>query len=105
VSDLSMLQSGMQARIKTRSMGLKLIVVCGLALMMTIPALFIEGLVEDRTSRAADVVKEIGAHVGGQQIVPGADAGVIPYNIPAQSKSDFVKHGMYSCFPRVRPRM
>jgi len=98
VSDLSMLQSGMQARIKTRSMGLKLIVVCGLALMMTIPALFIEGLVEDRTSRAADVVKEIGAHVGGQQSFLGPTL-VIPYNIPAETKSDFVKHGMYIVFP------
>jgi inner membrane protein len=79
-------------------MGLKLIVVCGLALMMTIPALFIEGLVEDRTSRAADVVKEIGAHVGGQQSFLGPTL-VIPYNIPAETKSDFVKHGMYIVFP------
>ena len=98
MSDLSILQSGMQIRIKTRSMGLKLIVVCGLALMMTIPALFIEGLVEDRTSRAADVVKEISAHVGGQQSFLGPTL-VIPYTIPAQTKNDVVKHGMYIVFP------
>jgi len=50
MSDLSMFQSGLQTRMKSRSMGVKLIVVCGLALVMTIPALLVEGLVEDRTS-------------------------------------------------------
>jgi len=38
-----MLLSSLQSRLKTRSMGMKLIVVCGLALAMTIPALFVEG--------------------------------------------------------------
>ena len=37
-------------------MGVKLIVVCALALLATIPALYVGGLVEDRTQRAADVV-------------------------------------------------
>jgi hypothetical protein len=31
----------LRARIKTRSMGTKLVIVCALALVMTIPALFV----------------------------------------------------------------
>jgi inner membrane protein len=51
VSDLSMLQSSMHGRINPSSMGLKLSVVCGLALLMTVPALFVGGLVDDRTKK------------------------------------------------------
>lgn len=54
-SDQSMPQAGLQTRMKSRSMGVKLIVVCGLALLMTIPALFVGGVVGDISSRAADV--------------------------------------------------
>jgi inner membrane protein len=98
VSDFSRLQSGLQARIKSRSMGVKLIVVCGLALLMTIPALFVGGLVEDRTKRAADVIREISGHVGGQQTFLGPTLA-IPYSIPPQSQVDSAKHGMYLVFP------
>ena len=45
MNDLSPLQSGLPARIRSRSMGMKLIVVCGLALLMMIPALFVRELV------------------------------------------------------------
>ncbi len=84
MSDFSILQSGLTARIKSRSMGVKLIVVCGLALLMTIPALFVGGLVEDRTKRAADVIREVSGHVGGQQTFLGPTLA-IPYSIPPQS--------------------
>jgi inner membrane protein len=96
VSDLSMLQSSL--RMKSRSMGVKLIVVCGLALLMTIPAFFVGALVEDRTQRAADVIREISSHVGGQQTFLGPTL-VIPYNIPPQSPADHSEHGMYLVFP------
>jgi inner membrane protein len=79
-------------------MGMKLIVVCGLALLMTIPAFFVEGLVDDRTSRAADVIKEISGHVGGQQTFLGPTLA-IPFNIPPQSQSDVARHGVYLVFP------
>jgi len=79
-------------------MGVKLIVVCGLALLMTIPALFVGALVEDRTKRATDVIKEISGHVGGQQIFLGPTLA-IPYNISPRSPVDFAKHGMYLVFP------
>src|SRR5260370_15680398 len=90
--------SNLQAGIKSRSLGVKLIVVCGLALLMTIPALFVGGLIEDRTERAADVMREISGHVGGQQTFLGPTL-TIPYNIPSQSRVDFPKRGMYLVFP------
>jgi inner membrane protein len=98
VSDFSMLQSALQSKINTRSMGLKLIVVCGLAVVMIIPALFVWALVEDRTKRAADVIKEISGHVGGPQTFLGPVLA-IPYNIPARSPLESSKHGMYLVFP------
>ena len=98
MSDFSIPHSALQARIKSRSMGVKLIVVCGLALLMTIPALFVGGLIEDRTGRAADVIKEISVDVGGQQTFLGPTLA-IPYTIPPQSHADLTKHGMYLVFP------
>jgi inner membrane protein len=98
VSDFSMLQSSLESRIKSRSMGVKLIVVCGLAMLMILPALLVGGLVEDRTQRAADVIKEIGSHVGGQQTFLGPTLA-IPYSIPPRSAADSAKHGTYLVFP------
>lgn len=82
----------------SRSMGTKLIVVCGLALLMIIPALFVEALIEDRKSREADVVKEISQHVGGQQTFLGPVLE-IPYEIAAVSPVEPARHGMYLIFP------
>lgn len=98
MDDSSVLLSSLQSRIKSRSMGMKLIVVCGLALLMTIPSFFVGGLVADRTQRAADVIKEIGAHVGGQQTFLGPTLA-IPYNIPSQSPNGSGKHGTYLVSP------
>jgi len=98
VSDFSMFQPSSQPSIKSRSMGVKLIVVCGLALLMTIPTLFVSSLVEYRTTRAADVVKEISGYVGGQETFLGPVLA-IPYNIPPQSPNDVAKHGTYLVFP------
>ncbi len=79
-------------------MGVKLIVVCALALLMLIPALFVWALINDRTSRESDVVREIGNQVGGQQTFLGPVLA-IPYSIPAQSPSSTAKEGMYLVFP------
>lgn len=76
-----------------RSMGIKLPVVCGLALVMTIPSFFVDSLLSERTSREADVVKEISAHVGGQQTFLGPTLA-IPYSVPADGK-----RGVYLVFP------
>jgi len=79
-------------------MGLKLFIVCGLALMMTIPAFFVGDLVDERTHRANDVVKEISSHSGGQQTFLGPTLA-IPYNVPAQSQDGVSRHGVYLVFP------
>jgi inner membrane protein len=98
MSDLSMLHTVNAIKTKSRSMGVKLIVVCGLALLMGIPALFVNGLVEDRTSRAAEVVREISGHVGGQQTFLGPTLA-IPYYIAPESATDVARHGTYLVFP------
>jgi len=95
MNDLSVLQSALQSRI--RSLGVKLFVVCGLALVMMIPALLVGGLVEDRTKRSEDVIREISAHVGGQQTFLGPTLA-IPYVQPG-SRSEFARRGMYLVFP------
>ena len=68
----------LQIRPPARSMGLKLLLVCGLALLMTIPALFVFALLMDRTHRAEQVAEEIGGVLGGPQTFLGPVLAV-PY--------------------------
>ena len=96
MSDLATLQASL--RMKSRSMGVKLMVICALALLMIIPVLFVEGLVQDRTKRAAEVVREISAHVGGPQVFLGPTLA-IPYTTTPRSATESTKHGMYLVFP------
>ena len=98
MSDLSELQSNVKAKISSRSMGVKLVVVCGLALLMTIPAMFVYGVVRERTQRAAEVTDEISGLVGGQQSFLGPTL-TIPYTVPAQIAGGFPEHGVYVVFP------
>jgi len=83
---------------KGRSVGVKLIVVCVLALMMGIPAMFVENLVRERTQRAGDVVKEIGGRAGGPQTFLGPTL-VIPYSILPQVGHGLAMHNTYIVFP------
>lgn len=104
MSDFPGLQTNLKARLSTRSMGMKLIVVCGLALLMAIPALFVVGLVGERTERAKEVTDEISGLVGGRQSFLGPTL-VIPYNVPLQTVkgativSATPDHGVYIVFP------
>lgn len=98
MADFLMPQSNPQTRSASRSMGLKLIVVIGMALVMTIPAFFVTGLVEDRTNRALEVTREISGHVGGPQSFLGPTLA-IPYSIPAPYQGASVLRGMYLVFP------
>ena len=79
-------------------MGVKLIVVCGLALLMCIPSFFVEGLVVDRTQRAAEVFREVSGYVGGEQSFLGPTLA-IPFTVPAPSDKQETWHGMYLVFP------
>ncbi len=78
---------------KDRSMGTKLLVVCGLAVGMTIPALFVSGVVDERSERAASVVREISANVGGPQTFLGPTLA-IPYHSAISAD-----RGVYFVFP------
>ena len=63
-----------------RSLGLKLLLVCGLALLMSIPALMVFGLLMDRTNRAETVAAEVGGLLGGPQTFLGPVIAV-PYSV------------------------
>lgn len=96
MNELSSWSSALQS--KLRSLGVKLFVVCALALIMLIPAFLVGGLIDERTTREAQVVSEISAHVGGQQTFLGPTLSV-PYRIPPQPGSDYEAHGTYLVFP------
>jgi inner membrane protein len=81
-----------------RSMGLKLLLVCGLALLMSIPALFVFMLLGDRTHRAEEVSREVGALVGGAQAFLGPVLA-IPYTTPPTAKDQPVGSGVFVIFP------
>ena len=79
-------------------MGIKLLVVSSLALLMAIPAMFVNNIVEDRTTRAKDVIQEISSRMGGQQIFLGPVLS-IPYSIPPAYKGGATATGVYEVFP------
>jgi inner membrane protein len=79
-------------------MGLKLLLVSGLALLMMIPSLFVESIVEERTNRAKGVIQEIGGRAGGQQTFLGPSLS-IPYNVPPLYKGGSPTLGTYVVFP------
>jgi inner membrane protein len=58
-------------KLPSRSLGLKFILVCCLALLMAIPALFVNDIAKERARNAASVVSELGAQMGGEQSVAG----------------------------------
>ena len=91
-------QLSAQIRNRSRSMGLKLLLVSGLALLTTIPSLFVSSLVEERTGRAKDVIQEIGGRAGGQETFLGPSLS-IPYSIPPIYKGASPTPGVYVVFP------
>ena len=61
-----------------RSAGLKLLLVCALALLMAIPALFVYGVVNERTTGQERAIADVSERVGGAQTVLGPFLAV-PY--------------------------
>jgi inner membrane protein len=98
VSQIAPLPLSVQIRNRSRSMGVKLLVVSFLALLMAIPAIFVNSIVDDRTGRAKDVIQEISTRVGGQQIFLGPVLA-IPYSIPPAFKGASAVTGEYVVFP------
>jgi len=54
-----------------RSLGLKLIAVCGLVMLMAIPLMFISFISFERSGRADEVTREVSERYGGEQYVSG----------------------------------
>lgn len=100
MSDIPTVPSSLAARLVPRSMGLKLVIVCGLALVMTIPAFLVQGIIDDRTRSEAEVVNDISAHVGGQQTFLGPTLA-IPYTLLPQTQGEVSRRGTYLVFPAV----
>ncbi|MDE3200792.1 MAG: cell envelope integrity protein CreD, partial [Acidobacteriota bacterium] len=92
------MQFPVQFKLGSRSIGIKLIVVCGLALLMVIPALFVVFVVQDRQSRENGVIHDISESVGGQQTFLGPVLA-IPYTIAPRTPSESVVHGSYIVSP------
>ncbi|HYE44770.1 MAG TPA: cell envelope integrity protein CreD [Caulobacter sp.] len=85
-------------RMPARSMGLKLLLVCALALIMSVTALFVFLLLYDRTQRAQEVTREIGQLVGGEQTFLGPVLAV-PYTTPPLKAGEAPGYGVYLIFP------
>jgi inner membrane protein len=65
-------------RLPTRSLGLKFLLVCALALAMAIPTLAVWGVMQDRLGRYNSVRSELAGAVGGQQALLGPVL-LVPY--------------------------
>jgi len=76
-----------------RSAGLKLILVCALAVLMAIPALFVYGVVHERTMGQAQALNEVSEKVGGQQTVLGPFMAVPYARAPNPDKPDDIVYG------------
>ena len=85
-------------RAPSRSMGLKLLLVCFMALLMSIPALLVFGLLSDRTGRAETVARDVGAMVGGPQTFLGPVLA-IPYTTPPPAAGQPAEKGVFVIFP------
>jgi inner membrane protein len=102
VSHASTTPLGVMIRDRSRSMGLKLLLVSVLAVFMTIPALFVNNLVEERTQRANQVIEEISGRVGGPQTFLGPTLAIpytFPYTAPPNYKIAAPLTGTYLVFP------
>lgn len=70
MSEFSILNWGEASRKGARSAGMKLLVICVLALVMNIPGLFVQGLVDDRITQAADAAHNLGGVTGSEVVDP-----------------------------------
>lgn len=83
----------------SRSLGLKLIVVCALVILMAIPAMFISYVSFERSQRADDVTRDVAARYGGEQYVSGPIL-VAPYGL-TNAEGKLLESGQYVIFPET----
>lgn len=81
-----------------RSTGLKLILVCALALAMAIPALFVYGVVNERTMGAERALAEVSTKAGGRQNVLGPFLAVPFSRAPDPQKPEHIVYGLAVAF-------
>lgn len=82
-----------------RSLGLKLLLVCLLAFLMSIPALFVFGLLMDRTHRAETVATEVGGLMGGPQTFLGPVIAVPYTRVVGEGLSARSENSVWHIFP------
>lgn len=85
-----------------RSIGLKFLLVCFLTLIMSIPMLFVNDLVQERARHANDVANELGAQSGGAQSVSGPIL-IVPYekalkNAQTKESDTRIERGYWAFF-------
>jgi len=100
MTNSSILQAGAQPASNSRSMGIKLIVVCAMAVAMTIPSFYVGALVDERAKRAGEVDCQISAYAGGEQTFLGPTL-VIPYKTPQTSSDKLSLRHVYWIFPKA----
>ena len=78
------------------NLGLKLILICGLIVLMAIPAMFISYISYERAGRADDVTAEVSERYGGAQSVMGPIL-VAPYHV-INKDGETIEAGDYITF-------
>lgn len=86
----------LQPPLPARSLGLKLIAVCTLVILMSIPAMFISYISYERSSRADDVTREVAERYGGEQYISGPMI-IAPY-IQHSPEGQVTESGHYVVF-------
>ena len=79
-----------------RSAGLKLILICGLVLLMAIPAMFIGAISYERSTAADEVTRKVSQRYGGQQTIIGPILS-IPYETDLSDGT--IQTGHYILYP------
>jgi inner membrane protein len=87
-------------RVPTRSLGLKLLLVCALAALMSIPAIFVGIVFWDRMSQSDKATNEISQTVGGQQTLLGPVLAVA-YTVPSPDPKEPSYNGYYVVYPET----
>lgn len=87
-------------RVPTRSLGLKLLLVCALAALMSIPAIFVGIVLWDRMNQSDKATNEISQTVGGQQTLLGPVIAVA-YTVPSPDPKEPPYSGYYIVYPET----
>ena len=85
-------------RPRSADWGGKALLVCALALLMTIPGLFVWALIKDRSDRSEGVVREVSQLQGGAQQITGPLL-VAPWTVTPTTKEGEVLTGWYLVSP------